>query len=348
MAPGLRQHALARVDQDHRQVRGRGAGDHVARVLLVAGGVGDDELAPLGGEEAVGDVDGDALLALGRQAVDQQGEVDVAALRARPASSRPRAPPAGRRRASCESYSSRPISVRLAVVDAAAGDEAQQVLCSCAQVGVDVAAIRSRACAIRSSPPASSSPSRPTGRGRSPGPAARRSWSSSISWMISGSVVAVALDRAGQRIAAERAEAHRPHLRLLAGRSGKRSSSTMISAPSRSTTGRSSAKYSGTIGMFSQVDVVPDVELGPVGEREDADALALVRARVVELPQLGPLALRIPAMLGRAEREDPLLGPRLLLVAPRAAEGGVEAVLVERLLQRLRSSSRRCAGPSRA
>ena len=34
------------------------------------GRVGDDELALVGGEEAVGDVDRDALLALGGQAVD--------------------------------------------------------------------------------------------------------------------------------------------------------------------------------------------------------------------------------------------------------------------------------------
>ena len=62
---------------------------------------------------------------------------------------------------------------------------------------------------------------------------------SSISAMISGSVVAVALDRAGERVAAERAEAHRAHLGRLAGPSGMRSSSTMIRLPSRSTTGRS-------------------------------------------------------------------------------------------------------------
>jgi hypothetical protein len=37
VAARLRQHALARVDQDHRQIGGRGAGDHVARVLLVPG-----------------------------------------------------------------------------------------------------------------------------------------------------------------------------------------------------------------------------------------------------------------------------------------------------------------------
>ena len=84
------------------------------------------------------------------------------------------------------------------------------------------------------------------------------------------------------------------------------------------------------------VDVEPDVELGPVREREDADRLALAVARVVEPPELGPLVLRVPAMLRGAEGEDALLRARLLLVAPRAAERGVEAVLVERLLQPLR------------
>ncbi len=40
------------------------------------GRVGDDELAVGGGEVAVGYVDGDALLALGAQAVGELGEVD--------------------------------------------------------------------------------------------------------------------------------------------------------------------------------------------------------------------------------------------------------------------------------
>ncbi len=52
-------------------------GHHVARVLDVAGRVGDDELPQWGGEVAVGDVDGDALLALGPQAVGEQGQVGV-------------------------------------------------------------------------------------------------------------------------------------------------------------------------------------------------------------------------------------------------------------------------------
>ena len=74
----LRAHAVARVDQQDRHVGGRGAGRHVARVLLVAGRVGEDELAPRGREVAVGDVDRDALLALGPQAVGEQREVDRA------------------------------------------------------------------------------------------------------------------------------------------------------------------------------------------------------------------------------------------------------------------------------
>ena len=80
--PRLGQHALARVDQDHREIGVGGAGRHVAGVLLVARRVGDDELALLGREEAVGDVDGDALLALGLEPVDEQREVDVLAGRA--------------------------------------------------------------------------------------------------------------------------------------------------------------------------------------------------------------------------------------------------------------------------
>jgi len=46
-----------------------------SRVLLVARGVGDDELALLRRVVPVGHVDGDALLALGLQAIDEQSEV---------------------------------------------------------------------------------------------------------------------------------------------------------------------------------------------------------------------------------------------------------------------------------
>ena len=44
--------------------------------------VGDDECALGRGEEAVGDVDRDALLALGLEAIEQQREIDLVAGRA--------------------------------------------------------------------------------------------------------------------------------------------------------------------------------------------------------------------------------------------------------------------------
>src|SRR3546814_4500361 len=77
VAARLGQHTLARVDQDDRQVGGRGAGHHVARILLVPRRVGDDELALFGGEEAIGDVDRDPLLPLGGQPVDEQREIYI-------------------------------------------------------------------------------------------------------------------------------------------------------------------------------------------------------------------------------------------------------------------------------
>ena len=82
MALGLDQHALARIDQDHGQVGAGGAGRHIAGELLVARRIGDNEAAAWGGEKPVGDVDGDTLLALGLQPVDQQRQIDVLAGRA--------------------------------------------------------------------------------------------------------------------------------------------------------------------------------------------------------------------------------------------------------------------------
>ena len=94
VAPALLGDALAGVEQDQRDVGRRGAGDHVPGVLDVARGVRDDELAARGREVAVGDVDRDALLALGAQAVGQQRQVRVVV--AAVGLTRAPPPPAGR------------------------------------------------------------------------------------------------------------------------------------------------------------------------------------------------------------------------------------------------------------
>ena len=79
MAAGLGQHPLARVYQNDGEIGIGRAGGHVAGILLMARCVGDDEFALVSGEKAISDVDGDALLALGLQPVDQQREVDILA-----------------------------------------------------------------------------------------------------------------------------------------------------------------------------------------------------------------------------------------------------------------------------
>jgi hypothetical protein len=123
VAARLLGHPAARVDEDQREVGGRRAGDHVARVLRVAGRVGDDEPAPRGRERAVGDVDRDPLLALGAQPVGEQREVER------------RAAAGGHLLDVLELVREHGLGVveqppdqgRLAVVDRAGGGEAQQV-----------------------------------------------------------------------------------------------------------------------------------------------------------------------------------------------------------------------------
>src|ERR1700676_4173309 len=119
------------------------------------------------------------------------------------------------------------------------------------------------------------------------------------------------------------------------GKSGMGSCSTLISGAPRRTTRPRGRKVQRHDRNLLQPDVLPDIELGPVRQRKHAQALSGALAGVVERPELGALLLGVPAVLGGAERKNALLGTTLLLVAPRAAEGRIEAVLVERLAERL-------------
>ena len=77
VAQGLPGQAGLGVDQQQRKFGVRGAGHHVAGILLMARRVGDDEGALRCAEIAIGHVDGDALLALGLKTVEQQGIVEI-------------------------------------------------------------------------------------------------------------------------------------------------------------------------------------------------------------------------------------------------------------------------------
>ena len=138
VTPGLRLHAVAGVDEDDRQIAVRGAGGHVARVLLVARRIGDDELAPGGGEIAIGDIDGNPLLTLRLQAIDQQRQVDLVAGGPAPEAVSLH----GRQLIFVDQLGivQQTTDQRaLAVIDAAAGEKTQQFLALVlGQIGLDV------------------------------------------------------------------------------------------------------------------------------------------------------------------------------------------------------------------
>src|SRR5436190_1949418 len=127
MAPGLARDTGPRVYHDQSEIGGRGAGRHVAGVLLMAGCVGDDELAPLGREEPICHVDRNLLLALGRKSVEQERKVQLPAQRSMLA------------RFGCQRLDliveqelrlieQAPDQGGLAMINRAAGDEAQETL----------------------------------------------------------------------------------------------------------------------------------------------------------------------------------------------------------------------------
>ena len=127
VAPRLLRQAGLCVDQNEREVGGRSAGRHVARVLFVTGRVGDDEFALFGGEEAIGQIDGDLLLALGSQAVEQQREIEVLERVGQlPGILPKRVDLIVEHQPGVEQQTAE--QARFAMIDRAAGDEAQQAL----------------------------------------------------------------------------------------------------------------------------------------------------------------------------------------------------------------------------
>src|SRR5690606_21816904 len=103
-------------------------------------------------------------------------------------------------------------------------------------------------------------------------------------------------DGTGERVAAERAEAYHTLFDLLA--------RLQLHAIIVDHDQHTAAVHDGSLlrkierddgNVFLQ-DVLPDVELGPVGERKDTDRLALCNPGVVDLPHFRTLVLRIPGV----------------------------------------------------
>ncbi len=77
MPAGLVEQPVARVDQQDRQIGGRRAGRHVARVLLMSGRIRQDEPPPWRFEETICDVDRHTLFAFRLESIDQQRVIDT-------------------------------------------------------------------------------------------------------------------------------------------------------------------------------------------------------------------------------------------------------------------------------
>ncbi len=82
MSPGLGLYAFTRINQDDRQITGRGAGGHITGILLVARRVSNNKFALIGREITIRHIDGNALLALRLQTINQKCQVNLIALSA--------------------------------------------------------------------------------------------------------------------------------------------------------------------------------------------------------------------------------------------------------------------------
>src|SRR5207249_7013868 len=78
VAPALFDDSRPCVHQHDGEVGGGSPGDHVARVLHVAGSVGNDEFTARCGEITIGHVNGNALFALGAETIGEIGKINLA------------------------------------------------------------------------------------------------------------------------------------------------------------------------------------------------------------------------------------------------------------------------------
>ena len=88
-------------------------------------------------------------------------------------------------------------------------------------------------------------------------------------------------------------------------------------------------------GNFLHVNVKPDIELGPIRERKNANAFALVDAGVKDIPKLWPLVFGVPLPLAVPEGVNTLFGPRFLLVPPGPTERRIKPAVCQGIQQGL-------------
>src|SRR5437660_5900264 len=76
----------------------------------------------------------------------------------------------------------------------------------------------------------------------------------------------------------------------------------------------------GNDGKFFRVNIEPDIEFRPVGQRKNTDTLRLLDAGIQDVPELGALVFGIPLAMRITERVNAFIGARFFFVAASAAE----------------------------
>ena len=347
MSPGLGEDPFTRVDEDDRNIGGGGAGDHVTGVLLMPWSVGDDIFALFGREEAVGDVDGDPLLPLTLQSVDQQCHVDLLtggsvfatfALR--------------RRQLILEDHLGiikHPSNQRtFAVIHRSTGQETEHILILMLfEIRLDI--YINLFFAIHSFPSSfkiqhstfnilkvslnllqlhraflvfvdEAAFTFTTGRKKHFTDDLRESRRFGV-------------DGSREGIAAQRPEADFFHLRLFAKLFGHPIVVDHDFGPFVLDDGTFLGEIEGGDGNLLKVDVLPNIQLSPVGDGEDPHAFTFVNPGIVDVPEFGTLIFGIPTVMFVTEREDPLFGPALLFVPSGPADDGIVSTGIEGLFE---------------
>src|SRR5690606_21982535 len=75
-------------------------------------------------------------------------------------------------------------------------------------------------------------------------------------------------------------------------------------------------------------DVIPDIQLRPVADREYADVLPFVDPSVINMPQFRALQLGVPLAELITNGKYPLLGACFLFIPAGAANTGIKAELL--------------------
>ena len=88
-------------------------------------------------------------------------------------------------------------------------------------------------------------------------------------------------------------------------------------------------------GNAFRPDITPNIEFRPITDREYTNILALVDASVIDIPQLRTLQFWIPFSKVVADRKDAFLGTGLFLIAPGAADAGIEFELGDGIQERV-------------